>query len=105
MILINTVKAKGLLIATLAVPLLIAAMGINGVQFVHAQTSTTSGDFSAKGYTGQILVLPAGMTSQLPKSGQATSPPPVGTIIGGTGVLLFGAETSRASNGMQHATT
>ena len=63
-------------------PLVIAAMGINGVQFVHAQTPKTTGDFSAKGYTGQILVLPAGMTSQIPKPAQAMAPPPVGTIIG-----------------------
>ena len=76
-------KSKSLLISAIAIPLVFVAQvstsSISFLQTAHAQIP--GGTFNAKGYTGQIIVLPPSMT-QLPNLTHPAAPP-VGSIIGG----------------------
>lgn len=77
----NIIK-KSILTAAIVIPMLSAAltMGANNI-LQPAQAQIPGGTFTAKGYTGQIIVLPPSMT-QIPKPSQPPAPP-VGSIIGG----------------------
>jgi hypothetical protein len=74
---------KNLLITAVAVPLVFLAVASTSsnsfLQTAHAQIA--GGTFSAKGYTGQIIVLPP--NSFAPPNPSQTVAPPVGSIIGG----------------------
>ena len=76
-------KSRSLLISAIAIPIVFVALvstsSTSFLQTAHAQIPGST--FNAKGYTGQIIVLPPSMT-QLPNLTHPAAPP-VGSIIAG----------------------
>lgn len=76
-----SITKKSILTAAIVIPMLSAVLiGTNNI-LQPAQAQIPGGTFNAKGYTGQIIVLPPSMT-QLPNPSHPAAPP-VGSIIGG----------------------
>ncbi len=80
---LHSPQRRHLLITAIAIPLVFVAVASTSsnsfLQTAHAQLP--GGTFTAKGYTGQIIVLPA--NSFTPPTPSQPVAPPVGSIIGG----------------------
>ena len=74
---------NSILITAVAIPLVFVALvstsSVSFLQTAHAQIP--GGTFTARGYTGQIIVLPPNLTT--PPTPSHPVAPPVGSIIGG----------------------